>query len=76
MKVILPAANVLASPAAPFKPTLQELRVKATTPLRVALVDDHEMVRQGLRWLLEDYEDIRVVGEAKVAGRRSPWPKA
>ena len=65
VKVILPAANVLASPAASFKPALQELRVKATTPLRVALVDDHEMVRQGLRWLLEDYEDIRVVGEAK-----------
>ena len=28
-------------------------------------MDDHEIVRQGLRWLLEDYEDIRVVGEAK-----------
>ena len=65
VKVILPAATVPALPAAPFEPARQELRVKVTTPLRVALVDDHEMVRQGLRWLLEDYEDIRVVGEAE-----------
>ena len=33
--------------------------------MRIALVDDHEMVRQGLRWPLEDHQDIRVVGEAK-----------
>ena len=64
VKVILPTATVPALPAASFEPTRQELRSKVTTPLRVALVDDHEMVRQGLRWLLEDYEDIRVVGEA------------
>ncbi len=64
VKVILPTATVPALPAASFEPARQELRSKVTTPLRVALVDDHEMVRQGLRWLLEDYEDIRVVGEA------------
>ena len=64
VKVILPAANVLASPAASFEPAFEEFRV-TTKPLRVALVDDHEIVRQGLRWLLEDYEDIRVVGEAQ-----------
>lgn len=35
-----------------------------TTPLRVILVDDHEIVRQGLRALLEGEQDIEVVGEA------------
>lgn len=35
-----------------------------TTPLRVMLVDDHEIVRQGLRALLESEEDIEIVGEA------------
>lgn len=32
--------------------------------IRVLLVDDHEIVRQGLRLLLETSDDIEVVGEA------------
>jgi PAS domain S-box-containing protein len=32
--------------------------------VRVVLVDDHRMMRQGLRSVLEGYEDIEVVGEA------------
>ncbi|WNM58014.1 response regulator [Candidatus Nitrospira allomarina] len=32
--------------------------------IRVLLVDDHAMVRQGLRSVLEGYEDVEVVGEA------------
>jgi DNA-binding NarL/FixJ family response regulator len=32
--------------------------------IRVLLVDDHAMVRQGLRSVLDAYEDIQVVGEA------------
>lgn len=35
-----------------------------TAPLRVMLVDDHEVVRQGLRALLEAEDDIEVVAEA------------
>ena len=31
--------------------------------IRVLLVDDHIMVRQGLRSLLESYEDVDIVGE-------------
>ena len=34
-------------------------------PLRLMLVDDHEIVREGLRTLLEQEEDIEVVGEAE-----------
>ncbi len=33
-------------------------------PIQVLIVDDHAMVRKGMKALLEEYEDIRVVGEA------------
>ncbi len=34
-------------------------------PIRVLIVDDHPMVRRGLRSLLSAYEEIKVVGEAE-----------
>jgi len=34
------------------------------SPIRLLLVDDHAMVRQGLRTMLEAYQDIHVIGEA------------
>lgn len=37
----------------------------AHTAIRVLLVDDHAMMRQGLRTVLESYQDLEVVGEAK-----------
>jgi len=47
--------------------------------LRVLLVDDHAMVREGLRSILETYQDLEVVGEAgdgmeavKLARTRHP----
>ncbi len=36
--------------------------------IRVFLVDDHDVVRRGLRALIEDEDDIEVVGEAGSAG--------
>jgi CheY-like chemotaxis protein len=36
----------------------------ASRAIRVLLVDDHAMMRQGLRAMLEGYEDVQVVGEA------------
>ena len=39
----------------------------ATAPIRVFLLDDHEVVRQGLRALLESQGDIVVVGESGLA---------
>lgn len=36
-----------------------------TPPLRLLLVDDHAIVREGLRTLLEQEEDLEVVGEAE-----------
>ncbi|WP_141014283.1 response regulator [Nocardioides sambongensis] len=38
-----------------------------STPITVFLLDDHEVVRQGLRFLLEAGGDIEVVGEAGTA---------
>jgi len=33
--------------------------------IKVLLVDDHTVVREGLRYLLETEGDIKVIGEAK-----------
>ena len=40
------------------------MAVQQSDSVRVLLVDDHNMVRQGLRSLLNQYQDIYVVGEA------------
>jgi DNA-binding NarL/FixJ family response regulator len=37
---------------------------KASSPVRVLLVEDHPIVRQGVRSLLETYSNLEVVGEA------------
>ncbi|MCI3278184.1 response regulator transcription factor [Streptomyces cylindrosporus] len=37
------------------------------SPIRVFLLDDHEVVRRGVRDLLDDEPDISVVGEASTA---------
>ena len=38
-----------------------------TKPIRLLLVDDHEMVRVGLRTMLENSGEVHVVGEAGTA---------
>ncbi len=48
---------------------------RAMDPIRVYLLDDHEIVRRGLRELLEREDDIEVIGEsgsAQEAQRRIP----
>jgi two-component system, NarL family, response regulator DevR len=47
-------------------------------PLRVVLVDDHEVVRNGIKSLLEETPDVSVVGEAgtvKDAIARVEWAR-
>lgn len=39
----------------------------AARPIRIVLVDDHSIMRQGLRAVLEREEDLRIVGEAGSA---------
>jgi NarL family two-component system response regulator LiaR len=36
-----------------------------TTPIRIMIVDDHLMVRDGLRVFLSNYDDLEVVAEAE-----------
>ncbi|MGA0879111.1 MAG: response regulator [Ilumatobacteraceae bacterium] len=45
-------------------------------PIPVFLLDDHEVVRQGVRSLLESTGDIAVVGEASLAAEAIPRIKA
>lgn len=49
-----------ADPAAPAAPA---------APTRIFLLDDHEVVRRGLRDLLESEEDLVVVGGAATAAQ-------
>ena len=47
-----------------------------TTPIRVFLLDDHEVVRQGLLRLIDADPDMTVVGEASTVAEalvRAPW---
>ena len=66
------AANPLFENVAPrrtFEPDLvppSPREPNAVTPLRVLIVDDHQMVREGLCSILREYADLAVVGEAST----------
>ncbi len=53
--------------ATPMRPAADVRDMAAKRALRIVLVDDHAIVRQGLRSILEREEDMRVVGEATTA---------
>jgi DNA-binding NarL/FixJ family response regulator len=46
--------------------------MEEVTPIRVFLLDDHEIVRRGLRGLLDAEDDIEVVGEAGLVADAIP----
>src|SRR6188508_1859220 len=61
-------AGTFAHRAAPAEPSIFQIPHAPVHPppgntIRLLLVDDHTMVRQGLRSLLESYEDVMIVGE-------------
>ena len=41
--------------------------MKHTIPIRLVIVDDHVLVRQGIRAFLETHADLSIVGEAEDA---------
>jgi two-component system invasion response regulator UvrY len=53
--------------------------VAAAKPYRILIVDDHAIVREGLKLILADVEDIVVAGEADCSSRalqlarQEPW---
>ena len=62
-----PAMSVQSSALDPqFFPLALDTQHSAlsSTKVRVLLVDDHAMVRQGLRSMLESYDDVDIIGEA------------
>lgn len=42
------------------------IKKKETTPICILLVDDHDVVRSGLRMLLSEQENLVIVGEART----------
>lgn len=36
-------------------------------PIRILVIDDHQVVREGLRWILDEEPDLEVAGEAASA---------
>jgi DNA-binding NarL/FixJ family response regulator len=48
----------------PANPAIGQKRMWMTK-IRILLVDDHTVLREGLRALLNCYDDVQVVGEAK-----------
>ncbi|HEX2056202.1 MAG TPA: response regulator [Nitrospiraceae bacterium] len=57
---VMSAESADTSPLSTQYPNLQA----PAGPLRIVLADDHAMVRQGLRSILDSYQDVSVVGEA------------
>lgn len=45
---------------------VEDLSLHPTSKIGILLVDNHAMVRQGLRRVLEHYDDVAVVGEAST----------
>ena len=60
------AEDFLAKPVDPVAliPRIQKLLDRATKKIRVLIVDDHAVVRDGIRSVLNLQRDIQVVGEA------------
>ncbi|BCA56008.1 hypothetical protein W02_31480 [Nitrospira sp. KM1] len=56
--------SVASATLGPRPPTPQGLSKLVVDKIRVMLVDDHAVILQGLRSVLETYPDIEVVGEA------------
>lgn len=69
-KLIIPLSELAPAPPGPQvteRPPVPKKQASLTdggTGLRVLLVEDHAMVREGLRGILEGYSDFSVVGEA------------
>lgn len=67
ISLTVPSGNLQPPAQAPGVEEKQQREVSpvgSSHRLRILLVDDHEMVRQGLRSVLENYHDLEVIGEA------------
>ena len=53
-----------------------ETQEQEPRPIRVLLVDDHSVVREGLRLMLDLSGEFQVVGQARTARRRCGPPRS
>ncbi|MEX5216421.1 MAG: PAS domain S-box protein [Nitrospiraceae bacterium] len=74
-----PQQQTVEAPAWPGLSNLDRTGTPTGGVLRVLMVDDHPLVRQGLRGILESYTNIQIVGEAadgleavRLAGEYQP----
>lgn len=65
VRFTLPAPPSEMAPAVAHGAVLTSAVLGNGKQLRIALVDDHTVVRRGMRQMLEEYADLTVVGEAK-----------
>ncbi len=65
VRFTLPAPPSEMAPAVTHGAVLTSAVLGNGKQLRIALVDDHAVVRRGMRQMLEEYADLTVVGEAK-----------
>src|ERR1700733_3821935 len=59
-------ADTRYGPAAPQRAAASRLARRMTRPISVLIADDQDLVREGLRMLLEAEPDITVAGEAST----------
>jgi hypothetical protein len=48
------------------------MTIPSSTPIRVMIVDDHQMVRRGLGTFLKVFDDLELVGEADKGRNSNP----
>jgi len=64
--IILPVDQSVEVPTKMEKPETQQSALGEA--IKIVVVDDHKMVRQGLRRILEEHDDFAIVGEAGDGG--------
>ncbi len=60
----IPAPEAMPAQESVPGPIADPLKKETDPPLKIMLVDDHAVMRQGLAMLLSNYDDIQVIGEA------------
>jgi hypothetical protein len=54
-------------PNQPMSATFPEPSRQDVSEMRIILVDDHAIVREGVRAILESHDDMQVVGNSRTA---------
>jgi DNA-binding NarL/FixJ family response regulator len=69
---LAPAARVRLYRSISGKWGIEAVTKSASKPIRIVIVDDHTLFREGVRLILEPEPDLAVVGEAATVGEALP----